>query len=582
MAELTGKSFTIDSSLDLPADGFSVEVPGVAPFLAASDDDTVALSAGLIDPATGIPYTVGQVSGPVDEYRLDVSPDRMVCSLRGRDSMAELIGRKFQKRYLRMQPTTAEAAAMDGRLFAGASDPILWTVGEFRASDIAREVVESCGLTLAWECRDYTLQEDFDASGRCIDILKQLVAPWCQAEPYRVDVFVQATTVFCRPRSSAPVADYTYTIADARIKSLTVSRRQLPTIGKLTLLGRIEGKGLTLVNGIPTPSEVEETTTSETRDSGDRVISRVVRTTTYQMPEKVVLRSKEQLYAWQANDQSTQGGSLDLRKEESRWNEWEEIKYDQTGPRSHPRQLGSFTTTKSNRLNGAVIPSQVVAEETIRHSYDDEDYLDMTTTTKRELRKRPTQYLPNGTIIPESYELVPSERITRVLKEVENLATEETTTVEKWSNAWFVSKIDTVKSAGLRPGGPRPGRSIVIGGGPTGPAEPIRLEEIISADADAQDLTFSCPHLEQADLDYIWAAIAAASGAWQYELQMEYLAMPWIRKGNVILLTSLVDHTGAPVPLQPALITAQTLRYDEGGNNPEMVSRLTATYWSAS
>jgi hypothetical protein len=94
---------------------------------------------------------------------------------------------------------------MDGRTFAGEPDPIPYAVGAFRASEIAREIVESCGLSLSWECRDYTLLEDFDASGRCVDLLHRLIEPWCQVERFRADVraehrLLPAVTLFARRR----------------------------------------------------------------------------------------------------------------------------------------------------------------------------------------------------------------------------------------------------------------------------------------------------------------------------------------------------------------------------------------------
>lgn len=582
MATIEAKAFTLESTLDLAADAFTVDVPGTQEYRNAADTDVVTLKAGFIDAADGEHYEVGHMVGAAKEYVITVVRDAMTCSVNGRDNAADLIGRTFRKRYLRTQPTPEEQAALDGHTFADAPDPIAFAVGAFRASEIAKEIVESCGLALSWECRDYTVLEDFDASGRCVDLLRRLVEPWSQVERFRVDLFIQNATVFCRPRAAVLVADYTYPYTAAGIKSLTIRRTRGKRYGRVTLYGKLVPKGLTGGGGVYQPSEVEETTVSETTDRAGSVLQRVIRITTYRMPEKIVLRSREQTFDRQTivdDAKNILSLGLKLVKDEQRENEWETISYTEAGATKNPRQLRQTTIVSGTKTpKGKNVPFQVVAKETVAYSYDAEQYQDLTSTRKWELKvtlisKVPEQY---------SFKLEEHERVTRALKEVGNLETEEVTSVYKagTSGEFYLAQQDTVKSAGLRPAGPRPGRTIVLGGGDTGTKEPLTVEARISDHVWADDVQYSNPNLEQEDLDVILQQLTAASGHWEYELSLDYVAMPWLRKGNVIAITGLLAEDGVTeIPIGPAVITSQRLVYDEGSSTPQMISRLTAVWW---
>jgi len=102
------------------------------------------------------------------------------------------------------------------------------------------------------------------------------------------------------------------------------------------------------------------------------------------------------------------------------------------------------------------------------------------------------------------------------------------------------------------------------------------------ADSRMQEVSYANPHLTAEDLVYISDQFEAASGLWEYELDLTYVAMPWIRKGNVLQITELKAEDGVTeISLPPALITGQTLTFTEASDQPEMVSRLRAVFWSA-
>ena len=548
MTDIKAGRFQLDSGLDLACDGYTADLASSAAFLAADEADTITLQAGFTDPSTGTAYTVGHLVGDIKEYELTITPDAITGRVAGRDWMVELRNRTVKMQYRRYLPTWDEAVALKD---AG----VTYKIGTFRASEIAREVVEVCGLTLSWECRDYTLVQDFDAVGRPLDVLRKLIEPWSQVEPLQVDLFIQGTVVICRPRSLTPTPDYTFSIHDARIKSLTIRKRRARRFGDVELYGKPIATGY--VDGSPTEAE-EIIPVSEAKDESGAVLQRVVKIITYRMPERTVIRAREQTYS------RSSGGSLEMVKEEDTKNEWEAVRYDDRGALNQPKQISQETTISSNNLNGKAIPYQPISQHYVSFDYDSEGYQSLALTRKWALDQR-----KNG--------LVENERVTRTLKDVSNLEVEEVTSVEKptKSGGWYEAQRDVNKSAGVRPKGPRPGRTL---GGAAG--VPTKLIQTLSTHIWAEDVQYSNPNLSAEDLAFIMAQFAAASGLWEYELTLTYLAMPWIRKGNVLSLTGLLAEDGTPIPLEPALVVQQTLNYDEASSSPSMLSQIRAMCWS--
>ena len=74
MADPGGQRFNIDSSMDIPADGFILDVDNSGPFLGAADGQDVTLEAGFVDPIDG-PLTVRHIEGACDEWELTVVRD---------------------------------------------------------------------------------------------------------------------------------------------------------------------------------------------------------------------------------------------------------------------------------------------------------------------------------------------------------------------------------------------------------------------------------------------------------------------------------------------------------------------------
>jgi len=576
MAELAAKSFEIDSTMDLSADGYTAQLLDSAAFLAAAATDVVKLSAGFTDPSTQISYTVGHVEGGIDEYTLTVEGGGITASVKGRDNLSKMLDRRYKNLFLRNQPSTPP------------TDP--YEVGLFRASEIANKVVEAVGLSLSWSCRDYTILEDFDASGRPVDILMKLVEPWSQVEPFKVDIFIQGTTVFCRERPASFPADYTYNAKDARINKKTI-RKITPwkagtLYGKVTLYGRLVPKrgGVVVLPGeqppdppaLPQPVipwESEESRLSKTQDANGLVLTQVFTVTTLRMPDKLAIKVVERTF----NRQGKGAGSLlKLISEKVTENEYERSRYDDRGPINRPKQLIQYVLSKGIHKSDKTKTFKEINKEETEFGYDSKGYQDLTYTRKWELNLKKQQ-------------LQETERVIKSLRDVEDLKVEQATSIYKAKGTdgeFYLSQYDCQTSAGLRPAGPRPPKPTAAAPSPTAsggsdvPKEAIVLEQTISSDLRAVDIRYSNENMTEADLAYIMSKFEAANGKWAYELEIEYVSMPWLRKGNVLSITGLKAENGTTdIPLQPALVTDQRLQYLEG-ENPVMISLLTARYWT--
>jgi len=573
MATLATKAFELDSTMDLQADGYQAHLPDSAAFLAAVDTNAVKLSAGFTDPSTQISYTVGQLEGGIDEYILTVEGDRITASIKGRDHLSKMLDRRYKNLFLRNQPTTPPA------------DP--YEVGLFRASEIAKKVVEAVGLSLSWSCRDYTMLEDFDASGRPVDILLRLVEPWSQVEPFKVDLFIQGTTVFCRERTASFTADYTYNAKDARINKKTIRKitpwRAGTLFGKVTLYGRlVPKKGGVVIGQQPQPPppgtpiapwESEESKLSETRDKSGLVLTQVSTVTTHRMPDKLILKVVEKTYNRQGKGAAS---LLKLISEKITENEYETSRYDDRGPINRPKQTLQYLRSKGIHKSDKTKTFQEIAKEETEFGYDTGGYQDLTYTRRWELNLKAKQ-------------LQEHERVVKSLRDVEYLKVEQATAVYKAKGnegEFYLSQYDCQTSAGLRPAGPRgpnPSKGApTAGGGDDDVAkEAIILEQTISSDPRAVDIRYSNASMTEDDLDYIMSQFEAANGKWAYQLEIEYVAMPWLRKGNVLSISGLKAEDGTTdISLQPALVTDQRLQYVDQGESPMMVSYLTARYWA--
>jgi hypothetical protein len=315
-------------------------------------------------------------------------------------------------------------------------------------------------------------------------------------------------------------------------------------------------------------SELEEETESVTKDENGRILTKTVTRTTYKMPDRRVLKVIVSTY------QSNGGWQLDLTKRETRTTEWEPSQYSLFGGLiNDPKQLSQNVMVET--VSGTIFRPE--SREYLSFAYDSEKFLVSTTTQKWQRNATTGRF--------EEF-----ERLVKEHREVSHLETEEVTTLYKpksggsFGNSgqlntpgWYAAKIDTNRSAGVRPGGPIPPRAI----SDSGPRLPLKRKGTISTHPRARSVVYQHGSLVESDLNYLYGCFEKASGNWEWTIQMSYLGIPWLRKGMVVWIPNMTDHAGNPIPLQPALVTEQRLRYDESSASPSMISTLTATFWTS-
>lgn len=591
MPDLEAGSFTIRALLERPAADFDADVPDSAVFTAATEADRVTLEAGYRDVAGQATY-IGQVKkGIVDEWEITLAPAVIQSRVRGRDALTRLLERPITKLFPRspareVTETVATVAEGGGnvRIPAVAQAPH----GRWRASQIAQTIIDDLNaslpaaeqLTLSWETRDYEIRSDYSASGRPIDVIADLASPWSQARPSTVDVLLEGLTIIVRNRVPVPSADYAFPLEDARIKQVTITKRRPQRLGEVILSGmsvQIEGAGL-IGQELPDPTvEIEETP-----NRTEVEYQTPTGTVRYRVPDGVLLKSVKTVFA----DSPTGGQHMIAR--ETIDNTWDEVQYDNGRPLSAASQRTQRTAVEGIHPSDKAKTFQPLRTEAVSYDYDAQDYLTRITAIKRELNLK-------------ARTLDLKERVIKDYTDIGPLQYEIVTTTARWNNKlgiWGLINRDGATASGYRPGGP--GRSKVLfipadrkpGENDSGQLLPVMIQKTISADPDAQPLSYANENLTLEDLEFILVQLEEASGLWEYELVLECVTMPWLKKGVGIQFTECKDKNGVLIPfhpglpaghLRPALVVEHTIRYveAEGEDASSLTSLVRALYWSA-
>lgn len=598
MPDLEAQGFTITSPLDRPASDFEAEVPGTQAFVEASEDDRITLEAGYRD-AAGTEILVGQIrKGIVDEWELVLAQTAATSTVRGRDPMDWFLQKPIAKIYPRSparEVTDTLAGPGDGggnvRTLTVAQAPH----GRWQASQIAADVVAVVNaalppdqqLTLSWETRDYEIRSDYSASGRPLDILRDLAEPWNQVPAFAIDVMMRGLTIVVRNRQPVAAPDYVLPITDARLRQVRVTKRRPRRYGQVILSGmsvQIEGDGI-VGEDLPDPTvEIEETP-----NRTEVTVRTPTGTLTYRMPDGALLHAEKPIFV--ANNRPGGGGAAEMIKRETIDNEWTEVQYDNGRPLGQARQLTQHTLIEGvHPKDKTVRVFRVLGDETVEYEYDTQDYLVRVTATKREVPHK----------APDTFEL--KEQITKDYTDIYGSPPQHeiVTTSWRWENKagiWLIKNRDAVTVSGYRPGGPGGFKGFFIpadekpGTNNSGQMLPVMLEAVISADPHAEPFTYANENLTYGDLVFILAQLSAASGLWEYELAFPGITMPWIKKHVGIQFTACRDGAGALIPfhgdlppghLRPALVLGNTLRYVEGEglDASTLESQVGAVYWS--
>lgn len=554
MPEINPTRFSIDSILELPADHFDAEIPDSTIFRTANPgSDRVTLQAGLLS-GTGSQMLVTQLTqGIIDEYELIITPTNMQASIHGRDPMAFVLDYFYKMRYVRIPETTIIESVATAVTIPSVS-------GQFLASQIAKEAVAFAGLTLAWEVRDYILQETFDAVGRVIDILRRLIRPWTLVEPFKAEILMVNNVVVIRQRTwPITMVDLTLQLSDMKRERLTVRKRKTKKIAQLVLHGQKVAAALVdnpdisgIYNALIGTVSFSDSETSQIFADG-RLISITTTTTNYMMPFRVMTSQLKETY--------TVGFGTVLSNRESIRNTWTFPSSDVSGQLGQPQQLSSHVTRERVDPSDPAQLFRLWDEESIGYSYD---ILGFQTGESRETK---TLDLETGAFVVASL-VVKTTRDKGTLL-VEHI-TESYTAVQSISGVGSMLQLqsrDTQTQGGHRPGGP--GRKIPVsqaGSGQPSIGGSLQLEVAVqlSTDPDAQDLEFSDGNLSLDDLNYLVTQFTAAQGLFEYEVQFDGVGMPWITRGLTLALTGIVAEDGVtPIPLPYLLITEVRSEYQE-------------------
>lgn len=621
--------FTVTSSLQEAVETWEAETTGPADFLSAPTDPhrVVDLDVGLLDPDSNTVESIAVMrQGVIDEWRLSLGKAEAVSGLKGRDAIANLLDKEFPAKRFARYPLKEDVS--------GATD-MPTVVGTFTARQVAQEVALWAGLELRWECPDYTLWEDFEATGRPFDILGRLVQPWQVVEPFHVDLWCEGTVAYLRQRTMVPpVADYVLEVrakepgAHVRIQGLTIRRRRLPKWSGVQLTGRVEpgagthsydpGDG---IDGVPSntisvipferevdpstgaqsfkPGQQEQTTGSRSYNEKGELLTRVVETTTYQMPDQVVLRVSRDTYSL------VKKAMAHIKKEVKTIDYGAgAFKYDEKGPTGTPVPIAEYARVSQLVKNKQTKEYEMreVKALTTRHVYDQDRYL--RTTSELTEMDRDGQMVPTTLILKHYVDAVPLMHHMQVdryrfekAKGGEGAGAAATGPV---SGTFILIQSDISLVAGHRPGGHGRGSNKPLGSD-TEPntAQPLFYPAhafVLSPDEDAKPAEAGSEHMSDADLSLIRGWYAQASGAWEVELEFTALTMPWLRRGKVVQLVGVevpdVDADGelvhdvagnvvmVPVSLPPALVYHVRTDYDQGrAAQKRSISSVRCVFW---
>jgi hypothetical protein len=606
-ARLNVLRFTLESSLDTPADGWTAEVAGAALMTAPNDEALYRLSVGLFNDEDAEVVAAHIASGRILDRRLVGRWPERRTYIRGLDAIERTFSLRRRVRYVptdgqvvvlrtREQDLQTSLTARQAEIQTMRTDPAWPTpdmevrvtslqrivtdleagvvaareaevpekVGTWTASGIAADLLDGTGLTVSWECRDYTMAAPFDAVGTVWELLQRLVEPWNQVPPFGVDVWSAGTVVRIRARTLRPPADLTLTVAESRLVELDLGdRRRLPYIGTVDLEGRIDAAGSDLYSGDSTPGigePVLPVLSSEmtVEFHQDMVNGSVSGTRTYRMPDKLLIAYEEWVESF------VPGAGYWITKHETQEYEYEDTHYGPHGPLNQPMPLSS---------------SKVI--ETLQKASDDPNTLILTTTSREEVVWK-----------YDHRRFLESKETRRYTRNTEGAVVGFPLTesiIETWTpqaDGWFAlvtttnrfdpktgqfSSVATQKPqdlAGFPPGGPRLYWSfstfITAPEGPEpGDPVPVRVHAVVSTDPTAMPFAYNNPHLTRGDLDYILQQCRDASGLVEYPLRGTGPALADIVKGSALHLTEYVDADGSPIPLDPALVRGISFEYED-------------------
>jgi hypothetical protein len=571
--------------------------------------------------------------GVIDEWELVADPQSQVVNVRGRDQMAFALDGSVFKAYVyaAYEDTSLDQDARNPQLkfqveeelkgyqqhFVQFFDGSVLNIpgvehtqpGVFAASFIAQDVAAMVGLKLLWQVRDYKLRSTFVARGRAIEVIRQLIQPWTQSEPFKAELMAQGDTIIVRYRQTPElpfVAGYTMTVKDMRREKITVRKRKVRKIGFVDLRGMtLPAKQLT--DGLRRPGDVtviepvhdqaidvpstsivtytnetigpltaEQSVTVGTSEGATGIVTpealfsgNVQRTTIYtsiRLPQEVMVQQRKFVYSpFLVNFSQT-----DVQYSESTHGPLpvieQTVNYDFDVTTSTVILTARTTkTTSYDKLTDEIIVTYLITE-----TFDRTSGLFVLTTMN----------------LQQDTEVAP-----QIVQHVSEDYVPVFTAAGDFS-FWGLTSRSSTQSGGHKAGGPgRSAKGLADAGNALSNGlffphvgvtrQPIERIETLSEDFDAQPFDFSNPNLTGSDLDFIMSLLRKQNTfTFEYEIMFEGVAMPWLQKGVTIKVQSFFDPTGdVEISLPVLYVTEARTRYDESKVAAEFVTEVRAFAW---
>lgn len=563
------QQFDIDATLEFTANHFRARFVGSEPLRNKTATDTVNLSIGLID-SGNTPQTIAAlVNGHTDEFEVTFTPSSVTGVKNGRDAGWRAVDYFFNKRYIR-EPVTGVIQQVVPPL---GFKVIPEEVGQFFASTIAAEAAAFASLSLIWGIPDYKLGSTFVASGRVVDTIKRLVKPWQLVAPFQADVFIDAETIVVRQRNPNSAPDFSIDFTEARRSSLTVRAKRTQKYGQVVLLGT--AKAMDLDHNAFVEGEVTETDLAETFDPTGNLLSRVLTTAIYSTPSKNLLSQVKETYT-----RADEGAGLFLSSRETLTNQWDPVAIDTAGPVTQKKHVSQLMVREGYDDNQVW---QTVEQVDTGYSYDGTTFQ----TGETSLSKKFDPDAENPGFPPGG--LVDDTLLVKSMREIGTLLVEQITENYQFQDVQsqfqsgtrrpVIQNRDTQTQAGVRPGGPGRARPRSTG---DNRGQQEMVFKVISSDPDAVDVQESLPDFTLAMLNQALAQFQAASGLWQYEVILEGVNMPWIKRGMYLEITNVPSElTGVTIPLPVLLVTEVVSNYDESVQEAKSLATIRAFGWGA-
>jgi hypothetical protein len=573
----------VDRSGDLLADQFEIAAAGSEGFTAQPLGSEARIDSGLLDADLVAKLGTAISSGITDEVELHVTPSQITSVVRGKNAMALGVmntsayfvfvttlpsipggpkpfpnGPPLGTTYV---PAPTQAGTSKGPPEGGSSTinggqipgAPMRLYGEWKASEIAQR----CAATVyvAWGVPDYTLREDFTATGSLIDIIQQLCAPFSRFEPFKIDITTtssrHAQTLNVKFR--APSDSVTIDVRDANITDLKIRARRLGFINYVrvngTKYGPYTGGGNIFIDPGDADSSDTDTMTlngvtttvatqTSTRILDGAVKSRVVNTTIFNP-------NADPQVSWTI---------------EAMTSDWEDIQFS-----SLPEDIGKgvILNKPKEKSRSIEVTTSTAARSstTLVNAYDVNGYLRTCTTTK-------AVYSEDGVKTIDSIETKTYRRNGMRLYEI---------TTTQFDSVSEFSSVRRTTANGTPPGGP--GRGGGAGAAQSRPIVPVYAARAISGMG--KDIMLSGNTMYYSGIyDAVCGLAAASSGATEVMFSFTAANMPWLKQGQGIILTGLQDEYGGALRLDVGTVTEAKFEYRESSSNPTSLVHVQGVYYT--